>query len=48
MANTLLLSLPALVMLSLEFINGLVDFERKVFDRFAQVKDRLASCLFEQ
>ena len=46
--NTLLLSLPALAMLSLEFIHGLVDFERKVFDKFAQMKDRRASFLFEQ
>ena len=46
--NTLLLSLPAFVMISLEFIHGLMDFEKEVIDEFAQMKDHHASFLFEQ
>ena len=42
--------LNALAMLSIEneFIHGLMDFDRRVIDKFAQMKDRRASFLFKK
>ena len=42
------LNAPAMLSTENEFIRGLVDFDRKIIDKFAKMKDCCASFLFKQ